>query len=156
MSEGFTHLDDEGNARMVDVGEKATTSRTAVAEATVAMSPEIRDRLFAGDLPKGDALGVARVAAIMAAKQTPALIPLCHPIPVDGVDVEIEEHPAGARIVVTARTTAKTGIEMEAMTAAAIGALAVYDMVKGLDRGVEVGAVRLLHKSGGKSGQWDR
>jgi cyclic pyranopterin phosphate synthase len=156
MSEGFTHLDDEGNARMVDVGEKATTSRTAVAEATVAMSPEIRDRLFAGDLPKGDALGVARVAAIMAAKQTPALIPLCHPIPVDGVDVEIEEHPTGARVVVTARTTAKTGIEMEAITAAAIGALAVYDMVKGLDRGVEVGAVRLLHKSGGKSGQWDR
>jgi cyclic pyranopterin phosphate synthase len=156
MSEGFTHLDDEGNARMVDVGEKATTSRTAVAEATVAMSAEIRDRLFAGDLPKGDALGVARVAAIMAAKQTPALIPLCHPIPVDGVDVEIEEHPTGARVVVTARTTAKTGIEMEAMTAAAIGALAVYDMVKGLDRGVEVGAVRLLHKSGGKSGQWDR
>jgi cyclic pyranopterin phosphate synthase len=156
MSEGFTHLDDEGNARMVDVGEKETTSRTAVAEATVAMSAEIRDRLFAGDLPKGDALGVARVAAIMAAKQTPALIPLCHPIPVDGVDVEIEEQPTGARVVVTVRTTAKTGIEMEAMTAAAIGALAVYDMVKGLDRGVEVGAVRLLHKSGGKSGQWDR
>jgi cyclic pyranopterin phosphate synthase len=92
----------------------------------------------------------------MAAKQTSALVPLCHPIPIDGVDVEITQHPTGARIVVTAKTTAKTGIEMEAMTAAAIGAVAIYDMVKGLDRGVEIGAVRLLHKSGGKTGDWDR
>ena len=92
----------------------------------------------------------------MAAKQTPALVPLCHPIPIDGVDVEIEENPMGVRIVVTTRTTAKTGIEMEAMTAAAIGAVAVYDMVKGLDRSIEIVTVRLLHKSGGKSGDWER
>jgi len=92
----------------------------------------------------------------MAAKQTPNLVPLCHPIPIEGIDVDIEESAKGARIVVTARTDAKTGIEMEAITAAAIGAVAIYDMVKGLDRGVEIGPVRLLHKSGGKSGVWDR
>ncbi len=156
MVEGFTHLNDEGNARMVDVGAKAATARVAVAEATVLLAPEVKTRLFSGDLPKGDALGVARVAAIMAAKQTPALIPLCHPIPIDGIDVEIEESDSGVRIEVTARTTGKTGIEMEAMTAAAIGAVAIYDMVKGLDRGAEVGAVRLLSKSGGKTGDWQR
>ena len=156
MAEDFTHLNDEGNARMVDVGSKSVTERIAVAEALVLMPDEVRQKLFAGDLPKGDALGVARVAAIMAAKQTPALVPLCHPIPIDGVDVEIEENPMGVRVVVTARTTAKTGIEMEAMTAAAIGAVAVYDMVKGLDRSIEIVTVRLLHKSGGKSGDWQR
>lgn len=156
MADGFAHLDEEGNAHMVDVGEKAVTARTAVAEAVIRMSDDVRQCLFAGDLPKGDALGVARIAGIMAAKQTPRLIPLCHPIPIDGVDVEIAEHATGARIVVTARTTAKTGIEMEAMTAASVGALAVYDMVKGLDRGAEIEAVRLLHKSGGKSGDWNR
>jgi cyclic pyranopterin phosphate synthase len=156
MSEGFTHLDDEGNARMVDVGGKNVTARVAVAEAHLLMGAETKRRLFSGDLPKGDALGVARVAAIMAAKQTPALIPLCHPIAIDGVDVEVAETESGARIQVTARTTAKTGIEMEAMTAASIGAVALYDMIKGIDRGAEVGPVRLLHKSGGKSGDWDR
>ncbi len=156
MADGFTHLNDEGNARMVDVGDKAVTTRVAVAEASVHLSAEVRQRLFAGDLPKGDALGVARVAAIMAAKQTPTLIPLCHPIAIDGVDVDIQETDTGARVEVTARTTAKTGIEMEAMTAAAIGAVAIYDMVKGLDRGAEIGSVRLLAKSGGKSGDWTR
>lgn len=156
MSEGFTHLDDEGNARMVNVAAKDVTERVAVAEAHVAMSDSVRQRLFAGDLPKGDALGVARVAAIMGAKQTPSLVPLCHPIPIDGVDVEIVESETGVVVTVTARTTAKTGIEMEAMTAASIGAVALYDMVKGLDRGVEIASVRLLHKSGGKSGEWNR
>ncbi len=156
MTDGFTHLNDEGNARMIDVGEKAVTARVAVAEASVILSPDVRQRLFAGDLPKGDALGVARVAAIMAAKQTSALIPLCHPLPIDGVDVDIHETDAGARVEVTARTTGKTGIEMEAMTAAAIGAVAIYDMVKGLDRAAEIGSVRLLAKSGGKSGDWKR
>ncbi len=156
MADGFTHLDDAGNARMVDVGDKTATARVAVAEAHVVMAAATKRRLFSGDLPKGDALAVARVAAIMAAKQTPNLIPLCHPIAVDGVDVEIEETDSGARIEVTARTTAKTGIEMEAMTAASIGAVAMYDMIKGLDRSAEVGAVRLLHKSGGKSGDWNR
>ncbi|MDJ0953091.1 MAG: cyclic pyranopterin monophosphate synthase MoaC [Acidimicrobiia bacterium] len=156
MAEGFTHLDDQGNARMVDVGEKSVTARVAVAEAGVRLSAEVREKLFAGDLPKGDALGVARVAAIMAAKQTPNLIPLCHPIAIDGVDVDIQETDTGARVEVTARTTAKTGIEMEAMTAAAIGAVAIYDMVKGLDRSAEIDSVRLLAKSGGKSGDWTR
>ena len=156
MAEGFTHLNEEGNARMVDVGGKDVSARVAVAEAIVELSAEVKRRLFNGDLPKGDALGVARVAAIMAAKQTPALVPLCHPIAIDGIDVEIDEIDEGARVRVTARTTAKTGIEMEAMTAAAIGAVAVYDMVKGLDRAASVGSVRLLHKSGGKSGDWSR
>ncbi len=156
MTEGFTHLNDEGDARMVDVGDKDVTARVAVAEATVVLSADVRRRLFAGDLPKGDALGVARVAAIMAAKQTPALVPLCHPIPIDGIDVTISEADDGARVEVTARTSAKTGIEMEAMTAAAIGAVAIYDMVKGLDRGAEIGPVRLLSKTGGKSGEWTR
>lgn len=141
---------------MVDVGAKGATARVATAEALVAMSLDVKERLFAGDLPKGDALGVARVAAIMAAKQTSSLIPLCHPIPIDGIDVVIEETDGGARVEATARTTAKTGIEMEAMTGAAIGAVALYDMIKGLDRSAEVRAVRLLSKSGGKSGDWVR
>lgn len=156
MVEGFTHLDDEGNARMVDVGAKNVTARVATAEALVSMSPDVKQRLFAGELPKGDALGVARVAAIMAAKQTSSLIPLCHPIPIDGIDVVIEETADGARVEATARTTARTGIEMEAMTGAAIGAVALYDMIKGLDRGAELSRVRLLSKSGGKSGDWVR
>jgi len=156
MAEGLTHLNDEGNAHMVDVGAKETTERVAVAEARLAISPEVKKRLFEGDLPKGDAVGVARVAAIMATKQTPALIPLCHPIPIDAVEVGVEGTDDGARIEVTAKTSAKTGIEMEAMTAAAIGAVALYDMIKGLDRGASITTVRLLHKSGGKSGEWNR
>lgn len=156
MADSFPHLDDQGNARMVDVGAKDVTTRVAVAEAVVMLSDAVRQRLFAGDLPKGDALGVARVAAIMAAKQTSNLVPLCHPIAIDGIDVAIAESATGARIEVTARTSAKTGVEMEAMTAAAIGAVALYDMVKGLDRGAEIGPVRLLRKSGGKSGEWER
>lgn len=156
MDDELTHLDEQGRARMVDVGAKDPTVRIAVAEAVVALSPEVRDRLFAGDLPKGDAVAVARVAAIMGAKQTPSLIPLCHPIPIDAIDVAIEPVTAGARIEVTARTHARTGIEMEAMTAAALGAVTLYDMVKGLDRGAEIGPVRLLEKSGGRSGRWRR
>ncbi len=141
---------------MVDVGGKNATVRIAVAEAFVVVAEDVKRRLFAGDLPKGDALGVARIAAIMAAKQTSNLVPLCHPIPIDGIDVDVAEHESGVRIEVTARTTAKTGVEMEAMTAASVGAVAVYDMVKGLDRGAEIGPVRLLRKSGGKSGDWQR
>ena len=156
MAEGFTHLNEDGDARMVDVGAKDVTPRVAIAAADVTLSDDVRGRLFSGDLPKGDALGVARVAAIMAAKQTSSLIPLCHPIPIDGIDVVIYEMDDGAQVEVTARTTAKTGIEMEAMTAASVGALTLYDMVKGLDRGAEIGSVRLLHKSGGKSGEWNR
>ena len=155
MSE-LTHLDDQGNARMVDVSAKAATKREAVAEAVVAMSPHTTEALFGGTLPKGDAVAVARVAAIQAAKRTADLIPLCHPLPLSAVAVAIERTATGARITVTAATTAQTGVEMEAMTAAAVGAVTLYDMVKGVERGVEIGPVRRLRKSGGKSGEWQR
>jgi len=152
----FTHLDDSGRAHMVDVGAKPVTKRRAVAEAVIMMSPDVKKSLFGGSLPKGDALAVTRVAAIMGAKQTPGLIPLCHPIGLDSVSVEIVESDVGARIEVTCEVEARTGVEMEAMTGASVGALALYDMIKGLDRGAEVTAVRLLSKSGGRSGEWTR
>lgn len=154
--DGFSHLSESGEARMVDVGAKPVTERIAVAEATLRMAPDVRARLFSGDLPKGDALAVARVAAVMAAKRTAELIPLCHPIGLDAADVTIEEVEAGARLTVTTRVAARTGVEMEAMTAAAVGAVALYDMIKGLDRSAEITGVRLLSKSGGKSGDWRR
>ncbi len=153
---GLTHLDESGAARMVDVGAKAVTAREAVAEARVTLSPQVRRAVFDGTLPKGDAAAVVRIAAVMAAKRTSDLIPLCHPLGLDGVDVVVEPTEGGARIEVTARVRARTGVEMEAMTAAAVGALALYDMVKGLDRAAEVEGVRLLRKSGGKSGEWTR
>ena len=152
----LTHLDDEGRARMVDVGGKPATDREATAEAFILLKPETREALFSGGLPKGDARAVARVAAIQGVKRTSDLVPLCHPIPLTGVEVDISETPDGARIVVTVRTTAPTGVEMEAMTGAALGAITLYDMVKGIDRGAEIGPVRLLAKSGGKSGEWSR
>lgn len=150
------HLDDRGDARMIDVGGKDVTRRRAVAEAIVTLSDDTRAALFERTLPKGDAAAVARVAAIQSAKRTAELIPLCHPLPLSGVDVDVDEIPAGARVVATVRTEARTGVEMEAMTAAAVGALTVYDMVKGLDRGAEIGPIRLLEKSGGASGDWSR
>jgi len=152
----MNHLDDRGNVHMVDVGDKAVTDRVAVAVATVEMAEDTRRRLFGDDLPKGDALATARIAAIGGAKRTPDLIPLCHPIAITGVVVDIQEVPVGATITVTVSVTAKTGVEMEAMTAASIGALAIYDMVKGIDRGARVASVELLAKSGGKSGEWQR
>lgn len=156
MTEGFTHLDDQGRARMVDVGSKDVTQREAVAEARVSMSDEVRHRLVAGSLPKGDAFAVARVAAIQGAKRTSDLVPLCHPLPLDSVNATLEATDSGVLIRVTARVTARTGVEMEAMTGAAIGAITLYDMIKGLDRGAEIGPVRLISKSGGKSGDWRR
>ena len=156
MAERLTHLNDDGDARMVDVGAKSVTVRTAVAEAVVTMTPQVKEALFAGSLPKGDALAVVRVAAITGAKRTPELVPLCHPIGLDAVDVAVEEIESGARIEVTTRVTARTGVEMEAMTAAAVGAVTLYDMIKGLDRGAEIASVRLLEKTGGKSGDWRR
>ena len=156
MPDELTHLDDEGRAQMVDVGRKAETSRVAVAEARVAMSVQTRDMVFDGTLPKGDAVAVARVAGIMAAKKTSELIPLCHPLRLSHVTVEIDPDESGARIVATAETVDRTGVEMEAMVAASTAALTVYDMVKGVERAVEVAEVRLLHKSGGKSGEWKR
>ena len=156
MGDGFSHLDSEGNVRMVDVGGKQVTPRRAVAEVVVTLDDPVRDRLFTGDLPKGDALAMVRVAAIMAAKRTPELVPLCHPVSLDAVTVDIEPIEVGARIVVTATVAARTGVEMEAMTGAAVGAVALYDMIKGLDRGAEIGSLRLVSKSGGKSGEWHR
>lgn len=152
----MTHLDDEGRARMVDVGGKPSTDRKATAEAFIVLAESTRAALFSGGLPKGDALSVARIAAIQAAKRTSDLVPLCHPIPLTSIDVGITEVADGARVEVTVATTAPTGVEMEAMTGAALGAMTLYDMVKGLDRGAVIGPVRLLAKSGGRSGEWTR
>ena len=158
MTPGLTHLDDEGAARMVDVGAKPETARRAVARARVRMSPETAAAVVAGDAPKGDVLGTARIAGIMAAKRTGELIPLCHPIGLDAVDVVATVDPAAGEVVLdaTASVTARTGVEMEAMTAAAVAALTVYDMVKGVERGVEVASVHLVRKEGGRSGVWQR
>lgn len=152
----LSHLDERGNARMVDVGAKATTDREAVAEAVVVLSAATLRALMDGSLPKGDAAAVARVAAIQAAKRTADLIPLCHPLPLSAVEVDIEEIEVGVRLTVRVRTTDRTGVEMEALTGASVGALTIYDMVKGLERGAEIGPVRLLRKSGGASGKWER
>jgi cyclic pyranopterin monophosphate synthase len=158
MPDRLTHLDEHGAARMVDVGNKPVTARRAVAQAVVRMSPETAAAVQAGDAPKGDVLGTARIAGIQAAKRTGELIPLCHPVGLDFVDVEAETDPDQGTITLTATAsvTARTGIEMEAMTAAAVAALTVYDMVKGLERGVVIEAVQLLEKSGGRSGTWRR
>lgn len=152
----LSHLDERGNARMVDVGAKASTDREAVAEAVVVLSEATLRALMEGSLPKGDAVAVARVAAIQAVKRTADLIPLCHPLPLSAVEVDIEQIDSGVRLTVTVRTTDRTGVEMEALTGVSVGALTIYDMVKGLERGVEIGPVRLLRKSGGASGTWER
>jgi cyclic pyranopterin phosphate synthase len=155
---GLTHLDAEGRASMVDVGAKPATTRRAVARAVVRMSPATAAVVAAGDAPKGDVLGTARLAGIQAAKRTAELIPLCHPLGLDHVDVAAELDAAAGTVTLTAEAslTARTGVEMEAMTAAAVAALTVYDMVKGLERGVAVEQVVLLEKSGGRSGAWRR
>ncbi|NQV07593.1 cyclic pyranopterin monophosphate synthase MoaC [bacterium] len=153
---GFSHLDDEGHVRMVNVSTKNITERVAVAEASVVMERATRQALFTGDLPKGDALAVARVAAIMGAKKTADLIPLCHPLEVTGVEVSVTPTETGARVEVLVRTTGRTGVEMEAITGASLGAIALYDMIKSRDRAAEVSSVRLLSKTGGKSGNWSR
>jgi cyclic pyranopterin phosphate synthase len=127
-----------------------------VAEALVTMSPELTDRFFSGDLPKGDAAAVARIAGITAAKKTADLIPLCHPIPLTGVEVTLERNGRGIQVLATVRTTGRTGVEMEAMTAVAVAALTIYDMVKSVERGVSVESIGLLRKSGGRSGFWER
>ena len=143
---------------MVDVGEKDVTDRRAVAQAIVRMRPETAALVEAGDAPKGDVLGTARIAGIQAAKRTAELIPLCHPLPLSFVDVAatVDAAAGAVTLVAEARTSGRTGVEMEAMTAAAVAALTVYDMVKGLERGVEVAEVALLEKSGGRSGHWTR
>lgn len=154
----LTHLDAEGAARMVDVGDKPQTRRRAVACAVVRMSPETAALVERGDAPKGDVIGVARIAGVQAAKRTGELIPLCHPVGLDHVDVTAAIDAAAGTITLTAEAsvTARTGVEMEAMTAVSVAALTVYDMVKGVERGVEIASVVLLEKSGGRSGEWRR
>ena len=156
--ERLTHLDEAGRARMVDVGAKAATERRAVARAVVRVSAETARAVAAGDAPKGDVLGVARIAGIQAAKRTSELIPLCHPLALSfvGVSGEIDAEAGQITLVAEARTTGPTGVEMEALTAASVAALTVYDMIKGIQRGAEISSVVLLEKSGGRSGTWRR
>lgn len=157
MAEKLTHVDEHGKATMVDVGAKADTRRRALAEAFVRLAPATYALLAGGGLPKGDALAVAKVAGISAAKQTPHLIPLCHPLPLTYVGVEFELLPAenSVRIVAEARCTGQTGVEMEALTAASVAALCLYDMAKAVQKDIRIEGVRLLHKSGGKSGEYN-
>ncbi len=152
----LSHLDADGHAHMIDVGSKPDTERAAVAEATVRLQPSTADALFGGELPKGDALAVARIAGIQAAKKTADLIPLCHPLALTSVRVEIAQTDDGARITARVATKGPTGVEMEAMSAVSVAALALYDMVKGLERGAVIGPVQLVEKSGGRSGEWVR
>ncbi|WP_114390965.1 cyclic pyranopterin monophosphate synthase MoaC [Notoacmeibacter marinus] len=152
----LTHLAASGEANMVDVSEKAETVRTAIAGATVTMQPQTLQTILAGDAKKGDVIGTARIAGIMAAKRTHELIPLCHPLLLTQVAIEIEadELLPGLRIRATARLTGKTGVEMEALTAASVAALTIYDMAKAVDKGMRIGDVALIEKTGGKSGTW--
>jgi cyclic pyranopterin monophosphate synthase len=150
----LTHLDEAGAAHMVDISAKAVTLREAVASGHVSMSAEALAAIRAGSLKKGDALAVARVAGIMAAKQTSALIPLCHPLPLSSVSVDFGFTETGITATVTARTSGQTGIEMEALTATSITLLTLYDMAKALDKAMNIGNIRLLSKTGGKSGDW--
>jgi cyclic pyranopterin monophosphate synthase len=154
----LTHLDAGGRARMVDVGVKPATERRAVARAVVRVSAQTAQKVLAGDAPKGDVIGVARIAGIQAAKRTAELIPLCHPLPLSfvGVEAQIDADTGQITLTAEARTTGPTGVEMEAMTAASVAALTVYDMVKGIERGAEIAEVVLLEKSGGRSGHWTR
>jgi cyclic pyranopterin monophosphate synthase len=158
MSEDFSHLDDTGGISMVDVGAKRTTSREAVAVATVRMKPETLKRLVERALPKGDVLATAKVAGVLAAKQTPALIPLAHPIQLNSVDITFDLDPGSGTIEVRAivRCDGKTGVEMEAMTACAVAALTIYDMCKSAEKGITIENLQLVRKSGGKSGLWER
>jgi len=153
---GFTHFDAAGNAAMVDVTAKPVTDRIATARARVAMQPETLAMIQAGTAKKGDVLGVARLAGIMAAKRTADLIPLCHPLPVTAVTVDLTPDPAAntVEIAATVRTTGQTGVEMEALTAASIAALTVYDMCKAVDRSMRIEGIRVTQKAGGKSGDF--
>ena len=155
-SEGFTHLNASGEARMVNVAQKDITERSATARGFVVISPEVIEKLRTGSVPKGDALSVARIAAISATKKTSELIPLCHPLAIHGVDVDLTVEDSGVAILVTVTTADRTGVEMEALTAAAVGGLTLIDMVKGLDRTAHIRTVELLEKKGGRSGHWVR
>jgi cyclic pyranopterin monophosphate synthase len=154
----LSHVDAEGRARMVDVGEKGVTARTARAEGSITMSADALAAIERNAVSKGDVIGTARIAGIMAAKRTAELIPLCHPLPLTdvGVDIEVDRSLPGLRVTAWASTQARTGVEMEALTAVTVALLTVYDMVKALDHGMEISGVRLVEKRGGKSGDWKR
>ena len=155
---GLTHLDSDGHARMVDVGDKAMTARVAVAQGTVAMQPETLQAILAGDLPKGDVIAVARIAGIQGANRCSDLIPLCHPLPLTSAKIDIEADPAlpGVRIEARCKVTGQTGVEMEALTAVSVAALTLYDMCKAIDKTMVIGEIAVTAKSGGKSGSWNR
>jgi len=155
---GLTHIDASGEANMVDVGDKAETIRVAVAEGTVRMRPETLKLILEGNAKKGDVLGTARLAGIMAAKQTASLIPLCHPLMLTKVSVDITEDAElpGLRVEAMAKLSGRTGVEMEALTAVSVACLTIYDMAKAADREMEIGGIRLLAKSGGRSGDYRR
>jgi len=156
MAAALTHLGAKGEANMVDVGDKAETTRTAIAEGFVSMRAETLKMILDGDAKKGDVLGTARIAGIMAAKKTHELIPLCHPLLLTKVSVDIEPDPAlpGLRVTALARVTGKTGVEMEALTAASVACLTIYDMAKAADRAMVISGIRLVEKTGGKSGDY--
>ncbi len=156
MTNRLTHLDESGRARMVDVGDKAITERVAVARGRVTMQPETLRLLIEGNLPKGDVLAVAQVAGVMAAKRTSELIPLCHPLLLNQIVVTCAPNPADACVDIeaTVRVSGKTGVEMEALTAVTVAGLTIYDMAKAVDRGMRLTDVRLVRKSGGRSGEW--
>ena len=156
MSAKLTHLNERGEAHIVDIGSKAVTARRAVARATLEAQPETVAAIAGGTLKKGDALAVARIAGIMAAKKTSELIPLCHPIGLNKVEIDIATSGGTITILATAETDDKTGVEMEAMTAASVAALTLYDMAKGIDRAMRISTVELVEKSGGKSGTFKR
>lgn len=150
----LTHLDAAGNARMVEVGEKEITRRMAVAEGRIRVSAEAMQQVLSRTAKKGDVLTVAQLAGILAAKRTGELIPLCHPLPLDGVDVLLFPEGEAIRIEASVRCTGRTGVEMEALTAVSVAALTVYDMLKAVDKGMRIEGIRLLRKSGGRSGEW--
>ena len=152
----LTHLDSSGTARMVDVGAKPETAREAIAEGFICMAPDALAAVRRGDAPKGDVLGTARIAGIMAAKKTGELIPLCHPLALDAVNLEFAFEDSGIRATATASLTGKTGVEMEAMTAVSVALLTIYDMAKALDKRMVIERVQLVSKRGGKSGDWTR
>lgn len=154
MSKSLTHIDSDGTARMVDVGTKPETQRLAIASGRIAMSASALAAIRAGNAPKGDVLGTARIAGIMAAKRTADLIPMCHPLMLDAVNVDFAFEDSAIRATATASLTGRTGVEMEAITAASIALLTIYDMAKALDKGMVIGEIRLIEKRGGKSGHW--
>jgi len=155
-SSGLSHVRADGSAHMVDVSAKAETSREATAEAVLSTRPDVIERIFAAELPKGDALPTARIAGIMASKRTPDLIPLCHPLPLAKASVDFERRTESVRLLATVRTRGATGVEMEALTAVSVAALTLYVMIKAVDKHAEIGGIRVLAKSGGKSGDWTR